>query len=286
MATPSALEQPPAFLEVLVDEDGLTPPLVALCAGFELKVWRAKQFAAHLFEWLPEFALTWSERQRFTDVTSVRLMRRAAQVVYDTDQYKRRGEFGELLLHAIVRQVFASEPAISKLFHKDSSNNTIKGFDCVHVVSDNSALELWLGEVKFYDNISTAISHVVTELKEHTDVDYLRDEFALILNKIDPAWPHAEALKQLLDPNISLDKIFDAVCIPVLLTYDSSTVGSAGASSIEYREAFREEVLGHRDTFASKELPNVKIHLLLVPLGSKKALVDELHKRLKSWQNI
>jgi hypothetical protein len=84
MATPAALEQPPPFLEVLVNEAHVVPPLVALCAGFESKAWRAKQFAAHLFEWLPEFALTWSERQRFSDATSVRLMRRAAQVVYGT----------------------------------------------------------------------------------------------------------------------------------------------------------------------------------------------------------
>ena len=70
--------------------------------------------ADHLFEWLPEFALTFSERQRFADVTAVRLIKRAAQVVYATDKYQRRGEFGELLLHAVVRQVFGSKPAISK----------------------------------------------------------------------------------------------------------------------------------------------------------------------------
>ena len=279
-------EHPPPFLEVLVREDDLLPPIVALCGGYELKQWRAGQLASHLFEWLPEFALSWSERQRFSDATSVRLMRRAAQLVYDTDNYDRRGEFGELLLHAVVRQVFGSEPAISKLFYKDSSNNTVKGFDAVHVVLNGDDMELWLGEVKFYDNASTAISHVVSELHAHTELDYLRGEFALILNHLDPQWPQASALEALLDPNTSLDRVFSALCVPVLITYDSSVVAAHEAWTDDYRAAFREEVLELRERFASKGLPELKIHLLLVPLGSKKDLLDALHDQLDAWQNI
>jgi hypothetical protein len=279
-------EIPTPLLEVLVQDLDLDPTLSALCAGYELGDWRAAQLADHLFEWLPEFALTFSERERFADTTAVRLLKRAAQVVYATDKYQRRGEFGELLLHAVVRQLFGSVPAISKLFYKDSSNDTVKGFDAVHVVPVNDRLELWLGEVKFYEDVNTAIRDVVAELHDHTRVDYLRSEFALIVNKIDNAWPFSERLKRLLDPTTSLDEVFDCLRIPVLLTYDSNVVSGHESWADPYRERFEEEVRDVCSKFADKDLPDVTIHLLLVPLKEKRALLAALQAKLEAWRNI
>jgi hypothetical protein len=112
-----AIAAPQPVLEVLVSELSIAPPLTALCAGYEAEDWRADQLAANLFEWLPEFALSWTERERFADTTAVALLRRAAQVVYGTDKYSRRGEFGELLLHAVVRpfcQLAPQETRVSR----------------------------------------------------------------------------------------------------------------------------------------------------------------------------
>ena len=138
------------------------PSLTAICVCYENGIWRADGFVDHLFEWLPEFALSWGERQTFADSTSVDLLRRAARIVYDTKEYGRRGEFGELILHAVVRQIFDGEPAISKIYFKDARNDTVKGFDSVHVVDTQDGLELWLGEVKFYKTFSKAVASVVS----------------------------------------------------------------------------------------------------------------------------
>ena len=126
----------------------------------------------------------------------MRLIKKAAVTVYTTEKYKKRGEFGELLLHALIREVFNSQPAISKLYFKTSTNETVKGFDAVHVVANDDGLELWLGEVKFYEDIHQAIYAVIPELQSHTDGDWLRREFILIDSKIDPKWQHADALKK------------------------------------------------------------------------------------------
>jgi hypothetical protein len=91
-----------------------------------------------------------------------------------SDKYKRRGEIGELLLPVLCREVFKTYPAITKYFCKDSSKNTLKGFDAVHVVVTEAGLELWLGESKFYENIGQAISDAVQDLKSHTKRDYMR----------------------------------------------------------------------------------------------------------------
>lgn len=168
------------FFSVHCHELALQPRLHGVCAGYESGTWRAEQLSRYLMEWLPEFSLSYSERKSINDTNSVAQIRKAAQVVYDTDKYDKRGEFGELLLHALMREAIGTEPAISKIFFKDSVNATVKGFDAVHVLDTPDGLELWIGEVKFYTSITKAIADVVPELEAHFRDDYLRKEFILI----------------------------------------------------------------------------------------------------------
>ncbi len=281
------MQRPQPFLEVRVQELDFSPTIIGLCVGYELGEWRGSQFVNHIMEWLPEFSLTYSEIESIHSGNMVALIREAAQKVYSTETFENRGEFGELFLHAAIRQVFDSMPAISKIFYKSARNNTVKGFDAVHVVAGDDDLELWLGEAKFYSEISSAIRDVVGELKEHMDRDYLRDEFVLITGKIDSKWEHAEDLKTLLSPNTSLDQVFKRICIPVLLTYESNCIANHTECTDAYGEEFRKEILRHYKTFSKKELPiNVTIHLFLLPLEDKAKLIDELDSKLKGWQYL
>jgi hypothetical protein len=283
----TSLSKPDPFLQVLVHDLTLVPGLTTLCAAYELGVWRSASLADHLMEWLPEFCLNWSELEGMRHSNSVALMRQAAKRVYQTRKFENRGEFGEILLHAILRQVFDTVPAISKIYYKDGSNDTVKGFDAVHVIATETSLELWLGEVKFYNNISSAIRDVTDELAHHTEADYLKGEFIAIKNKIDPTWPHSERLKDLLHGNKSLDQVFDAACIPVLLTYDSPTTSSHQRLSDQYVKAIADEVAKHHTSFANKGLPKkVKVHLFVVPLATKATLIAALDTKLKAWQQI
>jgi hypothetical protein len=277
---------PPPFLTVRVQRLDLTPTLTALCAGYEGGEWRAKALADHMMEWLPEFALNYNERQAFGPSNGVRLLREAAQRVYTTKKFANRGEFGELLLHIAARQVFNTLPAISKIYYKDADNDTVKGFDSVHVLATPTTLELWVGEVKFYQDISAAISDVVQELGAHTAPGYLRREAAAITNKIEPTWPHADRLKKLLDQNTSLDQVFDAMVIPVLLTYNSDAVNAHQRATEEFHAAFQAEVEAHHRTFGRKTLPPLRVHLFLVPLKDKQELLKHLDEGLRRWQTL
>lgn len=281
----SSLPHPDPFLEVRVHD--LTNPLglTALCAGYEAKKWRCEQLADHIIEWLPEFALNHEELKRFGPHNAVALTKQAARTIYTSPKYAKRGEIGEMLLHIAMRQVFKTVPAITKYFYKDSANDTVKGFDAVHVVPVGGKLELWLGEVKFYDDAARAIRDVVKELEAHTKRNYMRSECALIANKIDPKWVHAKKLKELLHRNTSLDKIFAAVCIPVLLTYDSTTIAGHNAVTSKFTTELEAEVRAHHGSFCGRSLPKtVKIHLIMVPLGLKTALVKAFNDRLKKQQ--
>lgn len=279
---------PDPFLTVRFEELSLAHLPIGWCAGFEDGEWRDKQLAEHLIEWLPEFALKYSEWEGMRHHNAIRLFAKAARSIYTSSKYKSRGEFGEVLLHAMIRQKFKTIPAISKYFYKDASNDTIKGFDAVHVVADGNDLELWLGEAKFYDSLSSAATEIAGELANHTQRDYLRDEFAAITNKIDDASPFAGELKKLLDKNTSLDQVFARTCIPILVTYNSSVVAKHAKLSADYEQEFLEEALASYKALVGKlpALPaELRIQVMLFPLKDKRRLVATMDEVLKKWQD-
>jgi len=237
------MEHPDAFLNVIFHEIGNAGDDMALCAGFERGQWRNDQLADHVMEWLPEFALDYSELSEISHANALRMTKKAAKIVYQTEKYGSRGEFGEILLHIAIRQVYKTVPAISKIYYKSAVNETVKGFDAVHVVKKGDDLELWIGETKFYEKLSKAIYDVSKEIADHLETDYLKSEFILIKNKIDPMWPEAKKLKSLLHENTSLDEVFKRVCIPILLTYDSGVVGKSQVCNEEYKENIKAELI-------------------------------------------
>lgn len=258
------------------------PGLVGICAGFEAGEWRYDQLAEHIIEWLPEFALNQREFNALTGANARRALRSAAATIYESSKYANRGEVGEILLHAIIRQEFRSVPAISKVFFKDAPNDTVKGFDAVHVVEATDGLELWLGEVKLYQDLATAVRDVVEELTHHTRIPYLRSEFAAIWRKVDQDHPHREALKLLLADNVTMDEVFKRLCIPVLLTYDSRTVALHKRTDTAYEMAIRAEFEKHYRRFCSSQLPReIKIVLVLLPMNNKAKLLERFDAKLK-----
>jgi hypothetical protein len=264
-------------------------PLHGICVGYERGRWRADALAAQLFDAVPEFALTHDELKQLSSANMIDLIRRAAQVVYTSNKAKNRGEIGELLLHILLKQVKNTIPAISKIYFKDAANDTVKGFDAVHVVADANGLELWLGEAKFYRNIGAAIRDVAAELAKHTQTKYLRAEFAAIINKLSPGWPPEERnrLSKLLDPKTSLDVVFDHACIPVLLTYESPTVAGHTKATPAYEQEFTAEVRRHHQAFVNAKLPkDLRIELFLMPLHLKAELVRAFDGRLKAAQAL
>lgn len=49
------------------------------------------------------------------------------------DTFLRRGEFGELILHVLLRDFHNTIPLLSKIYFKDTDGATVHGFDAVHI---------------------------------------------------------------------------------------------------------------------------------------------------------
>ena len=281
---PQPGELPTGLLSVTIEDNAIDPRLAVVTAGYEQKEWRAEALARHIMDWVLDFALRPAERQPLSPGRAMETMRRAVRATFGngTD----RGVPAEILLHAVCRQLFGSDPVISKVWFKTADNDTYKGFDGVHCVhGNNDQLELWLGEAKFYKSVNRAIASALSDLQEHFEQDYLHNEFAIIADKIDTDHPHADELRKMMHPNTSLDDVFDQIVVPVFITYDSTATANHDHVCPEYEEALEAEARKAWMRFANgidTKLP-VTIRLFLLPMADKVAVMEALTEELRGW---
>lgn len=167
-------------------------------------------------------------------------------------KYLKRGEFGELILHVLLRDFANTIPLLSKIYFKDTDGVTVHGFDSVHIGKDpnnGSKNSLYFGETKFYARENDkagadGIKDLVDDIKEHFRRDFLKREFSLIGKKKHAFLPledyedqnTIERYKEFFElknywyktindaekGNIPLEQFLDSVTIPLLCTYESS----------------------------------------------------------------
>jgi hypothetical protein len=163
------------FLELRVEQLDIDPTLHAVCAGFEGGEWRFSGLSKYLIrDCLLDFALTYDERQNINAENAGRQLAESAAWLYATPNYKSRGEIGELLLHVVMKQFYAGRSIVAKVYFKDAANDTVKGFDSVHVSGTSDQIELWLGEVKFYSKIDKLLLTCPKSLRSTWPLTILR----------------------------------------------------------------------------------------------------------------
>lgn len=278
------------FFKIIVHDESSIPTLLGICAGFENGEWRGQRLADNLFNCIPDFCLSYSEVHEVDSAEWMDKLRKSVAMIYNSPKYKSRGEFGELLLHYILKDFYKTIPAISKMYFKDGPNETVKGFDAVHVIENNEGLlDLWLGEVKFYKDASQAIKDVIPEIEEHFAHDYLRTEFIAITNKLDKESPFYEKLSQLISADTSLDEIFERICVPVLITFNSKVIDKHVKYTNAYKEEMKTEMEKYFNQFESqfeKLGIDIEVHLFLLPLKTKETFVQMLNNKLNLWQQL
>ena len=228
------------------------------------------------------------------------------------DKYLKRGEFGELILHLLLRDFHNSLPLLSKIHFKDSRGHTVHGFDAVHIapdINDKSKFSLWLGESKLYKDGKSGVKELTKDISEHFKNSYLRDEFVLVSKKIDIGFYTLEQFKDLnkqeeykdflskkdewlrkIDEKEKLQDILSSVTVPLLCTYTSNTFNKyTNETTKEFIESLEKEVEEIEKYFYDhlsipKPVTDLNIILLLLPLPSKKDLVKYLHKELEKLQ--
>ena len=254
--------------------------------GFDQNRFRLQPLVDVIVNVIPEFAGGYYEAAVPLPELRTRL-KEAALSIYTTDKYRRRGEFGELILHLLLRDFCGTIPLISKIFFKDNDNMTLHGFDGVHVTDNQAEKVLWLGESKIYTDGKAGVVALADDLRKHLEHDYLRREFCLISKKLPELVPESEHWRELLNVHQKLETILDSICIPMVCTYSSGLFSDHNDNTEEYIEAFVKECKKLHELFKSKAVTGkITIILMLLPVPSKDDLVEELDTRLKHMQAI
>ncbi|HEX2843484.1 DUF1837 domain-containing protein [Hyphomicrobium sp.] len=277
--------KPSRLLDQLHDEASSNPRGLSYCAGFEFGKWRCGSFANHLIEWLPDYALLEEELRVHHGNAYVKLQQAAVRV-YTSAQYARRGEAGEIALHAVCRDFFDTIPISPRVFYKSSSNDPIKSFDMVHARFPSSdTFEIWLGESKLYADGDQAISAAITSVASHIDQGFLTNEKLLLGPQISKNTPHYEQILRVFRTQTSLDEFLKASVFVIGILCDSEGLKKATSKCDSYVvDAVSELNRLVAKVAASPLATQLRIVVVYIPLDNKDALASAFDDRLKGLQ--
>jgi Cap4 SAVED domain len=277
--------KPERFLEHLhsVAVGSLSSDL--LCAGFELGKWRCKPFAFHLAEWLPDYALP-EEELRVNHGNILQKINQAAIRVYTSEKHKKRGEAGEIALHAICRDFFGTIPISPRVFYKSASNDVIKAFDMVHArFPQNAPIEIWLGESKLWENGPEAIADAISSIRKHIEAGFLSNEKLLLGPQIPKTTPRYAEIIEIFKKQTSLDVLLKSAVFTIGILCDSGSAKAAKERDSAYLVGAKKELMLLSDAVSASGLAGtLRLVLIYVPLAGKADLVSAFDERLKGLQ--
>ena len=212
--------------------------------------------------------------------------------------YDRKGVFGEVILHLLLKEFKDTTPLISKMYFKDSFSQEAKGFDAVHVSNDESTL--WLGETKFYKAwkkcgvIRGGVDELVEDLKKHFTKDYLTEQYVIIKRGLEAQYEHPKRkywVEKLSKP-ILLKDVFQYIKIPLLCIYEDSI-------ACDYLQDIDEAVknnriVAHTSTVYDyyKSINNctiknqIQVLLILMPVEAKNKIIRHMLDKIWHMQSI
>lgn len=305
--------------EKVIDEKINQPGLRTYLVGFDIAndgsyKYDWKRLINTLQKVIPEFALGMREGGKVDQNEITSILSQAAKSIYKIKEfeevksiylenescieddeiekkYLRRGEFGELLLHLLLRDFHNTIPLLSKIYFKDSYGVTVHGFDAVHI--EPSTKTLWLGESKLYIDGKKGVEALLQDIHDHFNSNYLEEEFTIIskkLNLLDNI-PERDHWLELMDSNNKLKDVFKHINVPLVCTYSSDLFSKFDDElDPDFIAEYEKEVLALKNYFDQNNkhawTSHLNIILLLFPVKCKKELVKRMHKKLHLLQVI
>lgn len=302
----------------IINEKIAESDLSAYLVGFDIddngkQYYREKSLVKLLLKAIPEFSLGYFGTSNTTPNTEIiEVITNCAKAIYKIDAfqkardlyasgneivdsikdtYLRKGEFGELILHVLLRDFKNTVPLISKIYFRDSLGTAVHGFDAVHI--QTSTKTLWLGESKIYHDGKSGVKALIEDIHNHITSDYMLSEFAIISNKVKlfDDIPERKYWLELLNETTTLKNKLNKIVIPLLCTYESSNFTKYDDENLqEFIDDYTKEIRKLKTFFDNnnnhKLKSKVNFILLLFPIKSKKSLISNLHTNLSRLQSI
>ena len=275
--------------------------------------WRLSVLANEIIGAIPEYVFANYKGESVTYTEMVDSLREAAKSIYRIPEYvlmkkycidndpdaemelkklgfNQRGEFGEILLHLLLRDFKNTIPLISKVYFKDSAGVPAHGFDAVHITPDDGIL--WLGESKFYKDAKSGLKALLDDLTNHFKKDYLNEQFSIIKkNASNNSIPERDYWIDRLSSASKLSDKLNMINIPMLCIYNDDIYERyddfSDEQAVSYHKSSVKELKNFFDTNNNHPLKKrLNIILFMFAIKDKKSLIMALHEKLWHLQNI
>jgi Cap4 SAVED domain/Cap4 dsDNA endonuclease len=264
-----------------VTEDEIHRALTGYDARYERRRWRSEPLAEYLANWLPEVALKASELVEVQHLNLREKMRAAFREIKRHREVNPERLLAEILLHAVLRHRFKSEPIACKLFYQ--SGTATKTFGNAHIVHGEAQDQLWLGRATLAtaETYDAVLSAVLDELSHILDPDLLKEEREVILTLREPQHLLPTTLEAALKRNSPVDDLMEVLCIPILVAYDSVVL--SGGFAADYRDRLIVEVT-ERYSLIKPMLPGaverIRVHIFLIPIECVTTLAEQFGRKI------
>lgn len=228
---------------------------------------------------LPHFALTQTEYDEYTaSGDDGEKMRLAWSRISKRHKYSK-GDYGELLLFLVLKVFYKSEKLVTKVKLK-TGNQEVYGYDCAHFTIEDDEPILWLGESKFYNSFSNALTKAFESLEEHCKVTYTKNEFSFLEPhiEINKNFPHYKDIRNKLKLIQSFDEI--KIKVPIFITYDCDKIQNhKNSKSKEFIDEFKKEFEEKKEAIEKRVLklkPNFELIFILLPFETVSDIKDQI----------
>lgn len=250
-------------------------------ALYERNVWRSKQLARHLADWVPELTLKASELVEITPLNMRTKFEAGLRVVKAERTLDVGNLLAETLLHAVLRHWFGSEPVPCKLFHRSTHGDKVT--KNAHLVHGENGDELWIGRTHLFDERDPAplFARISAELSDALDTELLVEERSIILQLREPQHYTNHAIGAALSPSAPIDDFIRILCLPVLVAYDSAVLSKGHADDYQARLAEEIAKLGAGVTASlPASVEEVRVHVFMIPVENLAVLTDQFAENL------
>jgi len=170
----------------------------------------------------------------------------------------------------------------------------------VHIVlDDKNDFTVWFGEAKFFNDISDSrLGDIIKSVGNSLATDKLKRENSIITNVCDVYHLITdknllESIKKALSQRESIDKIKPKLHVPILIVHECEITAKNNRFNDEYKRTiidlhkdratayFRKQInlLSEIDMYES-----ITFHLILLPVPSKKQIVDRFVNKVKVFK--
>lgn len=265
-----------------IDDITLRRFLKSYDVDYDFQQWRSEELAAYLIDFLPEISLPAKVLAEFDHLDARKLVPKAVTAFESITPVNYKQLVAELMLHALLRHYFQSEPIACKIFARASTQTEPSG---AHIVRQPDGDQLWIGRAKMttvteHDSI---LNVVISEIETFLTKDFLKSERDLIIKLREPQHMMPTSIEGIFQTNSKAEDVLKALNVPILIAYDSGVL-SKGYQS-DYIDKLKVEVENSytkiRGCLSSK-LDPVSITVFLIPVECAKKLVSNFVDMVKS----